>query len=108
MALHGAPVSAPNILYYGDNLSIMREKMGRLGMVDLIYLDPPAAASASLARNRARSRRTCSRRGSGVGSEMIEPPSRSDSRAPGALPSAAGPDLFRDIVHAAGRLVICG
>lgn len=31
----------PNTLYYGDNLTIMQEKMGKLGMVDLIYLDPP-------------------------------------------------------------------
>ncbi|MBV9863637.1 MAG: site-specific DNA-methyltransferase, partial [Alphaproteobacteria bacterium] len=34
-------MSPPNTLYYGDNLTIMREKMGKLGMVDLIYLDPP-------------------------------------------------------------------
>lgn len=29
-----------NILYYGDNIDIMREKMNK-GSVDLIYLDPP-------------------------------------------------------------------
>jgi DNA modification methylase len=29
-----------NILYYGDNLTIMQEKMGK-DAVDLIYLDPP-------------------------------------------------------------------
>ncbi|MGH6889148.1 MAG: site-specific DNA-methyltransferase [Rhizomicrobium sp.] len=35
-----------NTLYYGDNLTIMQEKMGRLGMVDLIYLDPPFKSDA--------------------------------------------------------------
>ena len=39
-------MSPPNILYYGDNLTIMQEKMGRLGMVDLIYLDPPFKSDA--------------------------------------------------------------
>jgi DNA modification methylase len=34
-------VKPPCTLYYGDNLTIMQEKMGKLGMVDLIYLDPP-------------------------------------------------------------------
>ena len=32
--------SRQNILYYGDNLSVMQDKMG-LGGVDMIYLDPP-------------------------------------------------------------------
>jgi DNA modification methylase len=39
-------MKTPNTLYYGDNLTIMREKMDKLGKVDLIYLDPPFKSDA--------------------------------------------------------------
>ena len=35
-----------NHLYYGDNLSVLRENIAS-GSVDLIYLDPPFNSNAS-------------------------------------------------------------
>ena len=38
--------AAPNTLYYGDNLAILREEIADES-VDLIYLDPPFNSNAS-------------------------------------------------------------
>ena len=40
------PVAAPNRLYFGDNLSILREHVADAS-VDLIYLDPPFNSNAT-------------------------------------------------------------
>ena len=40
------PVAAPNQLYFGDNLSILREHVADAS-VDLIYLDPPFNSNAT-------------------------------------------------------------
>ena len=40
------PVAAPNRLYFGDNLSILREHIADAS-VDLIYLDPPFNSNAT-------------------------------------------------------------
>lgn len=42
----GADPSTSNILYYGDNLDILRERIGP-SSVDLLYLDPPFNSNRS-------------------------------------------------------------
>ena len=37
---------APNALYYGDNLDVLRESVAS-GSVDLVYLDPPFNSQAT-------------------------------------------------------------
>jgi len=41
------PDLATNVLYYGDNLDILRRYLPDAA-VDLIYLDPPVATDAQL------------------------------------------------------------
>jgi 16S rRNA G966 N2-methylase RsmD len=40
-----APPSATNLLYYGDNLDVLRRHIGDES-VDLVYLDPPFNSNA--------------------------------------------------------------
>jgi site-specific DNA-methyltransferase (adenine-specific) len=41
------PDLATNVLYYGDNLDILRRYLPET-CVDLVYLDPPSATDAQL------------------------------------------------------------
>ena len=43
---HGMGSSSGNHLYYGDNLSVLRESIGSES-VDLVYLDPPFNSNAT-------------------------------------------------------------
>lgn len=44
--MSSAPDSAPNLLYYGDNLDILRRYVADES-VDLVYLDPPFNSNAT-------------------------------------------------------------
>ena len=45
--MSGVPDLATNVLYYGDNLDILRRYLPDAA-VDLVYLDPPNATDAQL------------------------------------------------------------